>query len=272
MNELDREAELISLSFENMLVQWGSNTPPRNGLHASSLLVKEEEWCVRRFVLAELYPDEAVSPAVNHWDWKREAIFANGWSLHERWQQLFRHFGKVVYKVFPGEDGKDDPEPELDLTHYDSDRNIYFSPDAILEFGPNRYVVEIKGIKQESYEKLTDDLDTACKACETVAKAKIQANLYMHLLGLKKAILLIENKNNQSFKIWVTEYDKNMAMEPVHRALQVKGALTLINAGKQSNRATHRICASLGDTQAKQCPMAKCCFRLNWEKESEVSA
>lgn len=104
--ELEREAELITISFENMLVQWGSNTPPRAGLHASSLLVKEEEWCVRRYVLAELYPDEAVTPALQHWNWKMQDTFLHGWELHRKWQHLFKEFGQVAYsQVFEPVEG-----------------------------------------------------------------------------------------------------------------------------------------------------------------------
>ena len=76
IGSLDNEAELLQLHFQQMLVAWGSNQPPRNGLHASSLLVSDNEWCTRRYVLADLFQDEAINPALQPWDWKRQDLFA----------------------------------------------------------------------------------------------------------------------------------------------------------------------------------------------------
>ncbi len=261
IGSFDKEAELLQLHFQQMLVAWGSNQPPRNGLHASSLLVSEQEWCTRRYVLSELFPDEAAPPALNSWDWKRSAIFENGWSLHKRWQSLFFQHGRVVYShLLNGQvDSLAPASPELDLTHYDPERNLYFSPDAILDFGPDRYVVEIKGVKQESYLELTDDLQTAMDCCETVHKAYYQCQLYMHLLELKRGIILVENKNTQEFKVWVISYDKDAVLENIHRAYRVKGALVVY---QQAQKLPARCCTSKSDPLARQCPMATKCFSV----------
>ena len=234
-NELKTTAHLIEAEFRDLYLKWGGSQPPRSGLHASSLLVPDSEWCTRKHVLSALFPDEARQPELKYWDWRTQAIFENGWSLHKRWQMLFERFLHVVQTEITI-DALPKPwkqmAPELDLTHHDEVRNIYFSPDAILEFAGEKYVVEIKGIKQESYQELTDDLTQASKACETVAKAVVQANLYMHLLELKKAVILIENKNNQNFKAWVTEHDAEKAWPYMHRAYRVKGGVGGARIGK----------------------------------------
>lgn len=253
-----QEAELIKLHFENMLVQWGIATPPRTGLHASSVLVPDQEWCVRRHVLVELFPNQAVAPEINSWDWRTQAIFENGWDLHKRWQKIFLKFAHMVIS--------EDLEPELDLTHYDETRNLYFSPDAILEFAGQRYVVEIKGVKQEAYQELTDDLQVAMRACETVNKAVIQVNLYMHLLELKKAIILVENKNDQNFKVWVIEYDAAMSVPYVERIYAVK-TQTILTRTHGLNKLPVRVCQSRGDALARKCPMRDCCFSERMEAE-----
>jgi hypothetical protein len=268
ISKSDNEAELIKLHFKNMLVSWGASQPLRTGLHASSVLVSDAEWCVREYVLAELFSDQARKPEMHPWDWKREAIFENGWDLHKRWQKIFKQFGKVVSeKVEVGLAVWRD-EYELDRTHFDETRNIYFSPDAIIEFGGQRYVVEIKGIKQEAFEKLTDSLETAISVNETVAKARLQAQLYMHLLGLKKAILLIENKNTQDFKVWVIEYDKALSDLYIDRIYDVKRKLAVVKRDGLS-KLPQRICQSRGDARAQKCPLRDCCFseRLeNWQE------
>jgi hypothetical protein len=263
-SKLQLEAELITIHFQSMLVRWGQSAPIRTGLHASAVLVSDAEWCVREHVLHEIYPDRAIAEALHTWDWKRSAIFENGWRLHQRWQDVFKKFAKVVYEHVVDEEGYAITEWELDRTHFDVTRNIYFSPDAIIEFAGQRYLVEIKGIKQEAYQELTDDLMHATLVNETVAKARVQANLYMHLLGLKKAVLLIENKNDQSFKVWVIEYDRELSVKYIQRIYYVKGnALNTRTFGL--NKLAPRICHSRGDQRAKVCPMRDVCFSKEME-------
>jgi len=262
-SKLQLEAELLTIHFQSLLVKWGATQPLRNGLHASSVLVSDQEWCVREHVLHEIYPDQAVQQQLQTWDWKRSAIFENGWRLHQRWQDMFKRFGNVVWN-------EDSAELELDLIHYDETRNIYFSPDVILEFAGQRYVVEIKGIKQEAYQEImiTGDLETAMDLNETVNKAFYQANLYMHLLGLKRAILLIENKNNQDFKVWVIEYDKELSVKYIQRIYTVKGNVVNVRTFGLE-KLYPRICHSRGDQRAKSCPMRDVCFSKEMEAKIE---
>jgi hypothetical protein len=255
---LRTRAALLALDFQDMFLKWGANQPPRSGLHASSLLVSENEWCTRRFVLADLFPDEAQQPELKQWQWKQQAIFENGWDLHRRWQKLFLKFGNVAYGNTNNVKGDTvTVAPELDLTHYDSDRGVYFSPDAILDINGEHHVVEIKGINHTAFESLTNDLSVAMKACETVDKAVYQANLYMHLLELQHAIILIEDKNNQDFRVWITEYDKYLTLPYIKRAYLVKGMITL---ARTNGTYPKRVCQSPDDALARKCPMRDCCF------------
>lgn len=267
------EAELLTLDFRAMYVQWGKSTPPRTGMHASAVL--DKEFCAREQVLLQISPEQGEARTWNHWDWKKSIIFENGWRLHQRWQDVFRKCGNVVYSLATSEqvagsshgkviDGKL-YLPELDLTHYDADRNLYFSPDAIIQFGGQKYVVEIKGLKQEAYQGLSDDLETSCSANETVEKAREQVNLYMHLLGLDRGIILVENKSNQDFRLWIVEYEQERAWPYTNRMQEVKGRTLL---AKQHGRAKLplRRCQSKEESRAKACPMRAVCFQ---QEESE---
>lgn len=261
------EAELLTQSFKNMYVQWGRNTSPRTGLHASAVLAKDSEWCLRQHVLAELYPEAVEAREWNAWDWKRAAIFENGWRLHQRWQDVFRRHGRVVWTPAYAGVAYDahsaemtEIVPELDLTHYDAERNLYFSPDAILEFGGEKYIVEIKGIKQESYLSLPDDLQGACAINETIAHAREQVNLYMHLLMLSKGIILVENKSNQDFRLWVWEYEKERAWTYTNRMQDVKARTFLVRTHGES-KLPLRCCQSASDRRAQECPMRTRCFQ-----------
>lgn len=248
------EAELLTLDFRTMYTRWMDATPLRTGMHASAVL--DKEFCAREQVLHEIWPEQGEKPAVQHWDWKRSAIFENGWRLHQRWQDLFKKCGNVVYSL----DQHGNLAPELDLTHYDAERNLYFSPDAIIQFGGQKYIVEIKGIKQESYLELTDDLDQACEACETVHKAREQVNLYMHMLLIQRGIILVENKNDCNFKVWVIEYDRERAWPYTSRMQEVKGRTILVKQHGRSKLPV-RCCKTAQDSRAKKCPMRARCFQ-----------
>src|SRR6266700_2815508 len=227
-NDLQQEAELIKLSFQQMYLQKGRDQEPHRELHAANLLESESEWCTRRYVLMNLYPGEVQKPELKSWDWKREAYFATGWVYHEKWQSLFRLYGNVVLS-------DDNRLPELDLTHFLPGENLYFSPDAIIQFGNEKYLVEIKGINHDEYVGHPDlyewdeskvngyrlvkkerkgivnaTLEEAMKLSQTVYKAVIQANNYLYFTDLQKAILLIENKNTQDFKVYVMERDEEL--------------------------------------------------------------
>lgn len=274
-DDLAMEAALLELGFKNMLVAQGKANPERTGLHASSLLQSEGEWCTRREVLHNLFPERALQgEGWMFWDWRRKAIFENGWSLHRRWQLLLKEHADVVWSSESGPgiayipsselerigkeiDGKI-YVPELDLTHYDEERNLYFSPDAILDFGAHRYVVEIKGIKQEEYLQLTDDLMTAITISDTIRKGRLQVQLYMHLLKLSRGVILVENKNNQDFKLWVVESEPSLITTQIERMYQVKRDTIL--SQRHGVNASFRKCQSSDDPAAQKCPMRAVCF------------
>lgn len=276
MIDLEIEAELLTQDFKNMYVRWGNSTPARTGIHASAILEKEKNFCLRELVLLNLYGDQAEQGEWQSWDWKRGSVFENGWEIHRKWQTMFRRFGNVVWSPVSQEQADDIPAfslkmidghtcaPELDLTHFDAERGIYFSPDAIIRFGGQQYIVEIKGIKQESYLELTDDLEQACAACETVHKAREQVNLYMHMLQLQRGIILVENKNTQDFRLWVVQYEQERAYPYIQRIYDVKGstAIARMNGGELPLRC----CRTINDARAKSCPMRAVCFA---QKESE---
>lgn len=276
MDIMQFEREMIQTAFQGLYLEKAKIKQERIGLHASSVLVNQNKWCLRKHALINAFPEHIKPVSIQSWDWKREKIFTTGWDLHERWQKLFldtaqsladedirqqwlEMFGQFSDPAWNAElSGW-----ELDLTHFNEGYEVYFSPDAILQIGPHQYIVEIKGIKQEYFDKLTDDLEQACTVYELIKKARIQANIYMHLTGLKKAILLIENKNTQEFRIYLTQYDKAL-FEPYHeRMLNVKAAT--INA-KRSNGLQvlpQRVCQSPEDRLARQCPIRDYCFREN---------
>ncbi len=233
----DLEAELLTVHINSMLLKWGAQKAPRTGLHASSVLAPDHEWCSRRHVLNNVYPEHAEQPEPKPWDAHQNAVFANGWALHERWQDLFKKFGDCI---------------EAEQAHYDETRELWFTPDAILRFAGEVYVVEIKGYKQETFDRfmLVGDPPEA---------AMLQCNLYLHLLGLKRGIILVENKNSQDLKIWVIEHNEELTRLYIHRMYDVKGA-TIMTKKHGPSKLPARVCGSPNDRLAAKCPMRRVCF------------
>jgi hypothetical protein len=225
-------AQLFKLELDSMFNAWEAGKPLRSGApHASAILAPDSEWCLRRHVLTALYPEQVERPDVKPWSAHQNAVFLNGWVLHEKWQKLFNEHGQVV---------------EVEHSHFDETRYLHFTPDAIVSFGGQRYVVEIKGYKSTTYEKLDE-------AGNPPAAAHVQANLYAHMLEIERGIILVENKDTQDYKVWAIQCDVELARPYLDRMYQVKG--------KVATRSTPaRVCLSCTEHRAEKCPVRKLCF------------
>jgi hypothetical protein len=241
-------ASLFKHSIENMLNRWNESRPLRTGMpHASNILAPDHEYCLRKLVLMAHYPESAEKLPAKPWDAHTNAIFLNGWTLHEKYQDLFLKFGaRVVY--FDGDPNK----PELDFTHFDPDRLLYFSPDAIVEFCRERMVVEIKGYKSESFQKM----DEAGPAPEA---AHLQVNFYLHLLELKHGLVLVEDKNTQYFKVWCVPYNRELVQPYLDRMYRFRVAL---HKAETNQGLPERVCNSQKDRNAEKCSVCKLCFKM----------
>lgn len=238
-------AALLKLEVEEMFNAWEASKPLRTGApHASAILASESDFCLRRLVLLAVFPDQAQHPGVKPWDAFQNARFLHGWHIHEKYQALFLKFGRVVYF------NNDLDKPELDYTHFDEDRFVFFSPDAILEYASHQIVVEIKGYKQETFEKLDEQGDPPKAAWD-------QCNVYCHILGLKYGLILVENKNTQEMKTWVIKHNAEQARPYTDRLYDVKGAVTV---ARNTGNLPARKCGTPGDRQAAKCSVCKLCF------------
>jgi hypothetical protein len=230
--ELRTLAALLKYDIEDMFNAWESAKALRTGApHASAILAPENEWCLRRHVLTALYPESVERVEQKPWTALQNAVFLNGWMLHEKYQRLFAEYGNVI---------------EVETSHFDETRFLYFTPDAIIEFGGVPYVVEIKGYKQETWQNL-DEAGAPPQA------AHAQCNLYCHILEIQYGIILVENKNTQEIKAWVIERDPTLAREYTDRCYQVKGKVA-------TKSIPERACSSCKDRRAEKCPVRNFCF------------
>src|SRR6266516_1225138 len=140
-------AFLLTHEFNQAFYAWDAALPPRDGLHASSVLESDADFCVRQHVLADSFPDERQQ--------KEQYLsalqkFLHGWQIHEKWQyKLLKSTGLVPWNHSM-------EEYELDLTHIDPESDIKYSPDAIIEYAGFVMPIEIKGINTLDYQGCPD--------------------------------------------------------------------------------------------------------------------
>jgi hypothetical protein len=225
-------AQLFKLELDSMFNSWEAGKPLRSGApHASAILAPDSEWCLRRHVLLALYPEQAERLEVKPWSAHQNAVFLQGWQIHEKWQKLFSEHGQVV---------------EVEHSHFDETRYLHFTPDAIVEFAGHKYVVEIKGYKSTTYEKL-DETGNPPQA------AHHQCNLYCQMLEVERGLILVENKDTQDYKVWAIERAAELARPYLERMYDVKGAVA-------TKRTPARVCSSCTEHRAEKCPVRKLCF------------
>jgi hypothetical protein len=228
-------AELFKLELDDMFNQWNAERPLRTGYpHASSILAPDSQYCLRQLVLAATQPEQAQRPEIKPWSAHENAVFLNGWVLHEKYQDLLSKYGQVV---------------EVETSHFDEDRLLHFTPDGIITLCGMPFVVEIKGYKSSTFEKLKEYR-------EPPEAAWMQCNLYCHLLGIQYGLVLVECKDTQEVKCWAITHDEKLALPYLDRLNKFKFALHKARLGDLPARC----CKSKSDRLAEKCLMRNYCF------------
>lgn len=229
-------AQLFKLDIEEMFNKWDASKPMRTGYpHASAILAPESAYCLRSLVLAATHPEQVERVEAKPWTTKNNQIFLNGWSLHEKYQSLLLKFGRPI---------------EIEKSHFDGERLLHFTPDAVVEHAGKQMVVEIKGYKAETF----DSMDESGEPPDAAYK---QINLYMHLLELKFGLILVENKNTQALKVWCIEYNREIVQPYLDRIYHFRTAL---HKAETDRGIPARVCSSKSDRNAEKCMSCKTCF------------
>ena len=133
---------------------------------------------------------------------KLQRIFGNGHKVHSRYLKDYLPKLGIPCKVWIKKRGTWKFVDFIEVMIEDKKLWIRGAPDAII-FNPEtgtKYVFELKSMNQESFWRLTDPL----------IEHVYQVHLYMHLTGLRKSILLYENKNRQDIKEFEVDYDQGV--------------------------------------------------------------
>ncbi len=232
------EEAIIHTRLSELFEVWHKNQPERTGIHVSSLIASDAAFCFRQIVLMQFHKHQDINL-----HGRTLQIFLQGWVIHQKWQELFRTAGNT-------------PGSFIEVLSIEESRvkkGITYTPDIIAAIGTGKlgkpYIIEIKSMKGERYEAL-----------KGIHKdARVQANMYMWLEGIEQAIVLVENKDTQEFKLWVIKYDKPLVQKYINRAIKVR-RMNEEYREKEVLPPQHVMCPSLAAAKASRCPVRDACF------------
>lgn len=237
------EEEAINLKLLKLFDQWHAAQPARTGVHVSSLIASDSAFCMRQIILMQFFPHQDI-PVYG----RTLQIFLQGWVIHQKWQNLFRTVGKLC---------------DIDTTHVEVSRlkrGITFTPDIVCKIGKHTYIVEIKSMGAQYYDAMRS----------VHADARIQAQMYMWLTGIDRAIVLVENKDNQAFKFWVIRADPSSIQKYINRAKRARTLIRLFREDFATLPNRHRLCPALAASKASRCPVGAVCFQGRLERQKEA--
>lgn len=230
--DIDEETKFI-----NQVMTRGAETQERVGLHASSLIVKDKDFCLRQQVLSLLYKQlqgEQLPVGLMR-------IFEEGNAIHEKWQRLFIRAGYSKAK-------------DLDVTQFNEEFKISFTPDIICEipeFYDGQMIGEIKSVNTYQFQKMTKH-----------PSASKQLQFYMYLTGIHKGFVLCDDKNTQDFKCEVYDYDPDLVADYIKKAEQVKKYYTKVVTEKKMIKRPDDA-KSPESKKCSKCAVRNSCWKIN---------
>jgi hypothetical protein len=204
----------------------------RTGIHASALIIPEGSWCPREQIIKYFKGKDEykyLPPRVLR-------RMENGNSVHRKWQTLFINT-KVAKRI------------EHQLL---SNEIVTGTPDAIIELGRKRYVVEIKSTNDKSYSAMT----------KLPVGTKRQLMYYMYLVGVPNGIAIYENTNNSEFEIYLVEYDQEFIDKYIKREYEVKDGIKKY-FNEEVLPKMHKRCTHKKAGRANSCNCTELCFNFS---------
>ena len=181
--------------FVKQVMTRGLESQERVGLHASAMLVGDQDFCLRAQVLSLIYKQlQGQQTQVG-----LMRIFEQGNAIHEKWQRLLIRAGYGTAK-------------DMDYTRYCDDYMLSYTPDIdclIPEFFEGRMIGEIKSVNTYQFQRMTKH-PSAWKQCQwymhlCIKKAKEEGT--WNGKDYTKGFVLNEDKNTQEFKLEVYDYE-----------------------------------------------------------------
>lgn len=220
--------------IEMLKMQANLKSNDRYGLHASAILASETEFCYREQVLSLFYKQiqgENIPIGLKR-------IFEEGNFIGEKWQRLFIRGGI----------GK---KEDMDISRFVKKYDLSYTPDAKIMLFNRPFIVETKSQNTFLFKK--------SKSHPSGVK---QLKFYMYLEDVPQGFVLVEDKNDQNFKVLLIDDLDISELEPyiarLERIQEYKGIL------KEENKMVprHSGCTSSSSKMASQCNMKDACWNV----------
>lgn len=220
--------------IEMLEMQADLKSNDRYGLHASAILAGEGEFCYREQVLSLFYRQiQGENVPI-----KLKRVFEEGNFIGEKWQRLFIRGGI----------GK---KEDMDISRFIKKYDLSYTPDARITLFKLPFVVETKSQNTFLWKKQ--------KSHPSGVK---QLKFYMYLEKIAQGFVLVEDKNDQNFKVLLVDDLDITELEPYIERLEMiqryKGIL--IEEKKMVDR--HKSCSSATCKMAAGCNMRDACWNV----------
>ena len=203
----------------------------RYGLHASAMLESENKFCYREQVLSLFYKQIQGENIPT----KLKRIFEEGNFIGEKWQRLFIRGGLGEVN-------------DMDCSRFVSKYDLSYTPDAIITIGKTKYIVEVKSQNTFLFKKT-----------DSHASGEKQCLFYQHLEGIHNGFVLVEDKNDQNFRIIMVKYEPTKLEEYIERLEKIQMyKKRLLTEGKM----VKGICDNVNCKRAENCNMKDACFNI----------
>jgi hypothetical protein len=230
--------ELRMIKMQKMQAQQQGD---RYGLHCSAIIASENEFCYREQVLSLFYRQAQGENIDIH----RKRVFQEGSMLGEKWQRLF---------VSGGIGQKEN----MDISRFIEKYDLSYTPDGRVTIGGKEWVVEIKSMNMFSFNPKKGTL-----TCHPSGRKQLR--MYMFFERIKHGFVLVENKNDQVFKVFPEIYGETFTKDDVMPYIE---RLEAIQAYKKDfienkNMVTRHIkCTSATCKMANDCNMRDACYNV----------
>lgn len=196
----------------------------RTGRHATENLIEPSKFCLRKIYYQK---KNNVSEIHSYETLKR---FLQGIVIHNKYQRLFKLAKMLRYKA--------------ETTFYSRFLGVTATPDSIINFLNLVYVIEVKSMDPNLFYHVK----------QPPKLVRLQANIYMYIVGIPRAIILIENKGTQDLKIFFIEIDFDIISRFLRRHFLI---LRMLDSGKKPKQK----CKKITDKLTKTCKFKEECFR-----------
>jgi hypothetical protein len=217
--------------FIKVLLEREGASQERVGLHASSMLESDNKFCLRQQVLSLFFKQIQNENIPNN----LKRIFEEGNSIHQKWQRLFIAGGLGT------------PE-DMDRHRFVKKYDLSYTPDARIRLFGEDILVEIKSMNTYAFKKATGH-----------PSGEKQLNFYLCLEKLEWGFVLAEDKNDQSFKVFIVKKDLEAAKPYLKRLVKIQDAKQHF---LDTKKMPPRICENCDCKIAEKCNMRDACFNI----------